>query len=295
MRPRLRLSLSAFAALGLSTLLAACASSANSTAPTAGAFSPVAQPVAVAAVEADPTWGHVHQVVYDLDEGLTLGTHGGVIRIGSAGAQFVGEVFDVMGLTRTADGWLASGHPSPGADALPDLGLLTSPDAANWSTVSLGGEIDFHRLAAGGEVVAGIAAHDGLLHVSVDGGQTWSVDRDLRPADVAVSGDGATIVVTTKDGPMRSVDGGASFTAISGAPLIGIVTWANEGFWGITPEGVIVFGSTDGTWRETRSLGEPAGGLAVRGDRIAVLMADRILESKDGGDTFQTVVTGLGH
>lgn len=302
---RMRVLLRALIPCSLALALAACGGAttgdatqapapATSVAPSAASSTEPAT-VAASAIEADPSWGHVHQLAYDLDGALVLGTHGGVVRLDAAGPTVLGDPFDAMGLARTADGWVASGHPAPGSDAPADLGLLASPDAATWSTVSLGGEVDFHRLSAGGRTVAGIAAHDGLLRVSTDGGLTWRVEPDLRAADVAVSADGAAIVATTQEGPMRSVDGGASFAAIPDAPLIGLVAWEGERLWGIAPDGTVAVGGLEGSWRTAGSLGEPAGALAAKDGRVAALLADRVVESTDGGATFAAVVTGLGH
>ncbi|MDP1876362.1 MAG: hypothetical protein Q8M17_02220 [Actinomycetota bacterium] len=38
------------------------------------------------------------------------------------------DAFDVMGLVRAGERWLASGHPGEGMDAPGDLGLIESTD-----------------------------------------------------------------------------------------------------------------------------------------------------------------------
>jgi len=123
-----------------------------------------------------PDWGHIHGLSF-LDDVLFIGSHGGFWRQ-SPQQELVllsQPVFDVMGLSRTGDRWLASGHPGPDMNAPSDLGLIESLDnGVTWKNVSLSGQVDFHRLVAAGDVLMGVAAANNALMRSTDGGTTWN-------------------------------------------------------------------------------------------------------------------------
>ncbi|NQW72175.1 MAG: exo-alpha-sialidase, partial [Actinobacteria bacterium] len=163
-----------------------------------------AQPISGEAIT-----GHIHNLAYDGTK-LLFGTHEGLWgqAPGSKPVLVSVEPFDVMGLTNAGNRWLASGHPGMGMDAPADLGLLQSTDQGQtWTELSLGGEVDFHRLAASSAVIVGLNAHEGRLLRSDNGGTAWTdlgvpglYDLAVNPADPAV------IVGTTENGPVRSID-----------------------------------------------------------------------------------------
>ncbi|MFD2091901.1 beta propeller repeat protein [Blastococcus deserti] len=97
----------------------------------------------------------------------------------------------------------------------------------------------------------------------------------------------------------RSVDGGAAWVAVDGAPLLQVVTWTGGGSTavGVDPGGSL-WTTTDAatSWQERCRLGFPPQAVAVaatgRGLRIAVVTAEGVLESVDGGRTFTDVPIG---
>ena len=114
----------------------------------------------------------------------------------------------------------ASGHPGEGQDLPADLGLQQSTDdGVTWTSVSLEGQVDFHRLGVSGRVLLGLSASDGRLLRSTDAGTTWT-DLGTPPLyDLAVNPTDAEMVVgTTEQGPVASDDGGKSFTPTGGTP-----------------------------------------------------------------------------
>ncbi|CAB4949985.1 unannotated protein [freshwater metagenome] len=242
--------------------------------------------------------GHIHNLAYD-GRRLLIGTHEGLWGQvpGARPAQLSDDAFDVMGLTIAGDRWLASGHPGDGMDAPADLGLLQSTDRGRtWAEVSLGGEVDFHRLAASGAVVVGLNAHDGRLLRSDDGGTAW-IDLGVPGLyDLAVSpADPAVIVGTSESGPVRSIDSGASFNAVGGAPLLALLAWTGGTLYGADVDGRIHESTDDGiTWKPLGSLPSQPSALAATGATIAALVADTVLESVDGGASFTLRITGLG-
>lgn len=242
--------------------------------------------------------GHIHNLAYDGLQ-LLMGTHEGLWgqAPGSPPFQVSVQPFDVMGLTITGDLWLASGHPGIGMDAPADLGLLQSTDQGRtWTELSLGGEIDFHRLAASRAVVVGLNAHDGRLLRSDDGGATWTdlgvpglYDLAVNPSDAAI------IVGTTESGPVRSIDAGASFQPLASAPLLALLAWSGDALYGAALDGRI-FASTDNgvTWKPMGSVASQPTSLAATGTTVAALVGDTVLESLDGGESFTLRLTDLG-
>lgn len=243
---------------------------------------------------------HVHNLAYDGGR-LLIGTHQGLWAqaSGQEPDQVSRDSFDVMGFTRADDRWLASGHPGPGMDAPADLGLLQSTDQGRtWDEVSLGGEVDFHRLVTSRAVVVGVNAHDGRLLRSDDGGQSWADLGTPGLYDVVIGpADPSLLVGTTPDGPVRSTDGGASFTPVSEAPLLALLAWSGGTIYGIDVDGT-VYASTDAgaTWGRRGAVSQQPAALAADGDRIAALVGNRIMESSDGGATFSPRIVDIpGH
>ena len=242
--------------------------------------------------------GHIHNLAYDGRQ-LLIGTHEGLWgqAPGAKPAQLSDDAFDVMGLTTNGDRWLASGHPGEGMDAPADLGLLQSTDRGRtWAEVSLGGEVDFHRLAASGAVVVGLNAHDGRLLRSGDGGSAWTDLGVPGLYDLAVSpADPAVIVGTSESGPVRSTDSGASFQAVAGAPLLALLAWTGGTLYGAAIDGRIHESTDDGaSWSALGSLPSQPSALAATGAMVAALVGDTVLESIDGGASFTPRITGLG-
>ena len=242
--------------------------------------------------------GHIHNLAYDGRQ-LLIGTHEGLWKQapGSMPVLVSDDAFDVMGLTTTGDRWLASGHPGEGMDAPAVLGLLQSTDQGRtWAEVSLGGEVDFHRLAASRALVVGLNAHDGRLLRSVDGGTTWTDLGVPGLYDLAVSpADPAIIVGTTENGPVRSIDSGASFQAVAGAPLIALLAWTGGTLYGVDVDGRIHESTDDGViWKPLGALPALPSALAATGTTVAALIGDIVLESVDGGTSFTPRITDLG-
>lgn len=251
-------------------------------------------------VAAGPEWGHVHNLTLDGDQ-LLLGTHDGLWQQSpGTPAQLLSDPpFDVMAFALSGGRMLGSGHPGEGKDLPADLGLRESTDGGTtWTSVSLEGEVDFHRLRVAGATVVGLSAHDGRLLRSDDDGRTWT-DLGIPPLyDFALDPtDSNHVVGTTERGPVVSTDGGASFDPIAAAPLLALLAWAPKALYGVAPDGV-VHASTDGglTWQVTGSVvGQPAA-LAAGAGRVIVLAGETIMESTDGGATFTPRITGIsGH
>lgn len=261
------------------TVLAACSSESSAT-------SEVGEPGA-------QEWEHVHNLAVDGNRVL-LGTHEGLWQQqpGQPSTLVSESQFDVMGLTQDGSRWLASGHPGPGDDGPGDLGLLQSADGGRtWQPLSLSGEVDFHRIAASGLTIVGLSAHDGALLRSTDDGLTWSNLGAKQLFDIALDPtDGETILATAETGLQRSTDGGKSFTAIEGAPLLALLAWSDAGIFGIDPAGQL-YTSTDAgeSWTPAANIGGEPAALAASPSMVTVLTGTTLLVSSDGGGTFTSI------
>lgn len=248
-------------------------------------------------VAADPAWAHVHNLTLDGDR-LLIGTHEGLWAQlpGLPAEQVSDQAFDVMGFAQAGDTMYASGHPGDGQDAPPDLGLRSSTDAGKtWSTVSLEGQVDFHRIRADETVVQGLSAHDGKLLRSTDTGKTWTDLGTPALFDFALDPkDPAHLIGTTQTGPMRSTDGGATFQPIPEAPLLAFLAWSGTTLHAIGADGTVQASTDSGdTWTQlAQLLGQPQA-LAADGALVVALAGTTIWESTDGGKTFTPRVTGL--
>jgi hypothetical protein len=114
--------------------------------------------------------------------------------------------------------------------------------------------------------------------------------------DLAVSpADPAVIVGTSESGPVRSIDSGASFNALGGAPLLALLAWTGDTLYGADVDGRIHESTDDGiTWKPLGSLPSQPSALAATGTAVAALVGDTVLESVDGGASFTPRITGLG-
>ncbi|MCZ3388041.1 MAG: exo-alpha-sialidase [Actinomycetia bacterium] len=289
-----RRTLTAAVTVTAALLLTACGSQ---EATGAGAASSSLPATGGAAVVAEPAWGLVHNLTLDGSR-LLLGTHDGLWQQnpGEQATLLSDPAFDVMGLTGAPEQLFASGHPGPDQDLPADLGLRQSTDGGrSWQSVSLEGEVDFHRLRAVGSVILGLSAHDGRLMRSPDSGVTWQ-DLGTPPVyDIAVDPrDPDRVLATTEQGPVVSTDGGTSFTPIDSAPLLALLAWAGRTVYAAAPNRDLYTSGDAGTsWTRTGSTGGPPSAIAANGEHVVVVAGATIVESTDGGATFTPRITGL--
>ncbi len=237
---------------------------------------------------------HVHGLSVDPADGtLYAGTHYGLFRLPEQGeaTRVAGRVQDFMGFTVAGPGhFLASGHPGEGQEGPSSLGLIESADGGQtWQPLSLAGEADFHALEYRHGQVYGVNSLTGQFLVS-DDKKTWDARSDLPMADFAVSPtDPDVILATTEQGLARSADGARSFGLVSGAPLLLLVSWAEDGtIVGVGPEGGVHVSSDEGaTWQQRGTLDGPPEALAARSqDEIYAAAGGAVLVSTNGGRDF---------
>lgn len=245
----------------------------------------------------DPGVAHVHGLGVDPADGvLYAATHFGLFALPEDGkAERIADRYqDTMGFTVVGPNtFLGSGHPDVRKDpALPPrLGLIRSTDAAQtWQTVSLTGEVDFHALHGAHGNVYGWDSGTGRLMVSDDDGRTWDTRSTLGLRDFAVSpADPDTLLATTERGLARSTDGGRTFTAVPGAPVLAVLAWQRPAaLHGVDPTGQ-VHASADGgqTWDRRGDLGGQPEALAAHDGQLYAAATGRgVLASADDGRTW---------
>ena len=248
-------------------------------------------------VAASEDWAHVHNVTVDGDL-LLIGTHEGLwSQLPGEPAQQISEQrFDVMGFAQAGAVMYSSGHPGPGQDAPADLGLQTSEDAGRtWTSTSLLGEVDFHRLRAQDSIVQGLSAHDGTFLRSTDAGATWSdlgtpglFDFALNPSDPEI------VLGTQQSGPVRSTDGGTTFQPIPDAPLLAFLAWTGTTVYAVATDNTVQVSTDAGaTWEQVGQLEGQPQALGADGDHVVALAGSTIWDSTDGGRTFAPRITDL--
>ncbi len=244
---------------------------------------------------------HVHGLGVDpADDALYAGSHFGLYRAPRDGAlegPIADRVQDFMGFTVAGPGhFLASGHPGDRQDGPGSLGLIESTDdGKTWTSRSLAGEADFHALEYRHDTVYGFNSMTGQFMVSTDM-KTWDTRSAVPMADFAISpGDADTILATTEQGPALSTDGGRTFQPVDGAPLLLLVSWADDGaLVGVDPNGTVYVGSDGPTsLAKTGTLGGQPEAIEAE-NKITIYAAadDGLMASTDGGKTFAAYPAG---
>lgn len=267
-------------------LLVACSSEGDSSASDEGHS---AQP---------PQMEHIHGIGIDPEnDAIYAGTHYGLFQIEDGTAARVGDrVQDFMGFTVAGpDHFLASGHPGEGQGGHSSVGLIESTDGGmTWQELSLAGDADFHALEYRHGRVYGLDSVSGQLLVS-DNKKSWQELSREPIADFAVSPqDPDVLIATTQQGLIQTTDGGRIFEAVTDAPLMVFVGWAEDGtLAGVTPEGVLhTADAPTGNWTERGNVGGQPEALTVHAtDEIYTATSGTVLVSTDSGATFSPTIS----
>lgn len=254
----LRATALAVAAVTALTLTACSSGSAKPTTPT-GASAASASQGTVQRVQLADEIDHAHGLVVTVDGSLLVGTHTGIVKVGSDGSTAkVGRVDDdLMGMTGVpgTGRLITSGHPGQDTRMPNPLGLMSSQDGGlTWTPLSLAGEVDFHALATDGDVITGFDGMRGI-RISSDGGKTWTEGAAVAAAALAMTP--GAVWATTEDGLQRSTDGGRTFSVVKGAPVLRLLAAGSDhSLWGVDLEGY-AWRSKDGTaWERRAAVGQ---------------------------------------
>lgn len=253
---------------------------------------------APAGEQAEATAGHVHGLGIDPGSGsLYIATHNGLFQAapGQAAARRVGSSGqDVMGFTVAGRRLLGSGHPGPGQNLPPLLGLIESADGGrSWEPVSLLGEADFHVLRAAGDRVYGFDGTQERLMVSADGGRRWVertppgplLDLSIDPADAERA------VASTPEALFVSEDAGEAWRPLQlrRAVVAGLLAWpARERLFLLTVDGRVQVSRNGGRRFEEagRVDGAPVAFMADGNELYVALGDGTVRQSSDGGASW---------
>lgn len=233
---------------------------------------------------------HVHAVTRDPSGGhVLLATHDGLFRLtpGAPPAR-IGPVIDLMGFTVAGRGhFYASGHPGPGTDLPNPVGLIESTDGGQtWTPLSRQGRSDFHTLTAS---TAGIVGFDGDELATTTDGRTWQpLTPPVAPHATAAAPDGSTLLVTSAQGLVRSVDRGRTWARVTTTMPLQLVAFAdNTHVAAAAPDGQVATSADAGaTWKTAGSIGGPPHAIGAQrtptGTEILTVTAAGLLRSVDG-------------
>lgn len=232
-------------AAGLSFVAVAAILSANALAHIHTPGSGGGYPNARSARPAEPLLVHVHGLAFSPDgRALLVPSHTGLATFRNDGwSEVNGPIHDFAGFSLTEKAIYASGHPPPGSPLPNPLGLVKSTDlGVSWTSLSLGGEADFHLLAAGYRTNAiyvlsrepNSAMSVPGLHLSVDDGKSWrrQTARGMEGDVLGIAAhprDAGTLAVATDRGLFLSRDWGGSFQRATGRQAVTAVAFDIDG------------------------------------------------------------------
>lgn len=289
-------------------LIAGCGGDEQSTEPSGGDERPAASGAAderqASQVATISGVQHVHGLGVNPAGGeIMIATHQGLWQVapGAAEAEPAGDSRDdFMGFTVVGpDSFLSSGHPGPGSNLPPLLGLQRSLDGgATWQTVSLLGEADLHVLKASGNRIYGVDSGTGTFLTSSDEGQTWDAFRTPgQVIDIAIDPrDPRRLVASTDRGLYGSGNAGEGWTRLNGDG-IGLLTWPGGGELLMVDGSGRVMISGDGgrTFDRAGSIGSaPEVFASGEGRVLASIDGGKILVSDDDGRRWATAVEPEG-
>lgn len=238
--------------------------------------------------------GHVHGIgVNPADKTIYIASHNGVFRVSDGRATLIADrKQDTMGFTIAGpDDFLASGHPAPGSDTPNPLGLIGSKDGADsWTTLSYGGQADFHSIdAVGGYVYA----YGGDQLLMSQNRKSWKPILQAPLIDFAADPRSPRqLLATTASGQVIAFAVGEDPKSIASAPPLAFIDRTTDGnIVGVDPAGQIFVSEDEGTtWDSRAKLAGSPQALSVRADAWYAATETGVFESADEGDTWQPLV-----
>lgn len=201
--------------------------------------------VATPSLHAEPLLVHVHGLFFSPDgKSLFVPSHTGLaVFRGGTWSEANGPIHDFAGFSLAKGAMYASGHPPAGSSLPNPLGLVRSTDGGEtWQPLALGGEADFHLIAAGyrSSAVYVLSAQPNSampepgLHGTRDEGKTWkrAAARGLEGEIFGIAAhprEAGTVAVATATGLYIARDAGDTFRRIDGKQAATAVAFDIDG------------------------------------------------------------------
>lgn len=194
--------------------------------------------VAAVPLRAEPLLRHVHGLAYSADgTALLVPSHFGLSAFRDGRwSDLDGPIHDFAGFSVARTAMYASGHPTPGTPLPDPLGLVKTTDGGGtWQVLTLGGQTDFHVIAAGFRSNAIYVLSEAPLpampklgvYLTRDEGRTWrrSAARGLEGEVLALAAhpvEAETVAAATDRGLYLSRDAGDRFRRVAGKAATGV-------------------------------------------------------------------------
>ena len=227
---------------------------------------------------------HVHGAVLR-DRRLLVATHDGLTSVDlvTGATESVGASRDdLMAFAQNPTGALfASGHAGPGSSFGEPMGLIRSDDAGRaWSEISLGGEADFHSLAADGTAIAGWATTGALLW-SEDEGESWLPGPVTTAYSVALFKEQLWLAIPDVGLAMWNRDANA-IEPVGQAGVLLATADDGSAMWRVDPDGSVHRTLEGRNWQQAGSVGA-AEAIAASRNSAFIITATGVQRLHVGG------------
>ena len=256
-----------------------------------GAFTPRYDGVNAWALEAVATSPSRDQIFWAAEGGLFRSSDGGeTFALYSGDAMMRANCTDVIVSASDPGTVFTSGsHIRKSTDGGQTFAIVLTPGSANLYYVqSLASSSTRIFGGTGAQVVYADAPYTTWTGVPIVTGQ------QRENEDMVVLPDGSVIAVTDEQGVFRSIDNGATFQELVGAPISARRAWA-------AGDGTLLVGSSDGLWAYEGSTwvsrglaGEFVPGLLIVDDTWIAATKSNVYVSRDEGATW-VVMPGLAN
>jgi len=227
---------------------------------------------------------HVHGAVLR-NRRLLVATHDGLtsVDVVTGATESVGASRDdLMAFAQNPTGALfASGHAGPGSPFGEPMGLIRSDDAGRaWSEISLGGEADFHSLAADGTAIAGWATTGALLW-SEDEGESWLPGPVTTVYSVALFKEQLWLAIPDVGLAVWNRDANA-IEPVGDASVLLATADDGSAMWRVDPDGSVHRTLEGRNWQQAGSVGA-AEAIAASRNSAFVITATGVQRLHVGG------------
>lgn len=232
---------------------------------------------------------HIHDVKV-FGKKILMPTHEGLFAYSAANSmeRVSGPIFDVMGLGIYETTLYASGHPGANSKFAQPVGLISSKDGgANWTQISLKGEVDFHMLEVGKFDFYGADSGSGQLMHSRDKGKSWKKLGPNKFSDITPLNTKSGAAYALVEGSLfQTGDSFATTTAIKTAMKWSSIETVGSTIYG--GSGKDIYRSKDGAvnWKKIATFANDVSSISANTQLLVVVAGGAIFVSRDAGKSF---------